>query len=55
MSQPEAPLICPACGAQMNQHATKIDYSIEEATYGQLSLLLSIAIAYHLVQRTPSS
>lgn len=24
------PVICPHCGATMNHHATKIDYSVEE-------------------------
>jgi predicted RNA-binding Zn-ribbon protein involved in translation (DUF1610 family) len=33
MTQQESPMICPVCGAQMNHHADKIDYSIEEATY----------------------
>lgn len=33
MTQQEAPMICPVCGAQMNHHADKIDYSVEEATY----------------------
>ena len=29
MSQDEAPMICPVCGAQMNHHADKVDYSVE--------------------------
>jgi predicted RNA-binding Zn-ribbon protein involved in translation (DUF1610 family) len=28
--QATAPMICPNCGAVMNHHATKIDYSGEE-------------------------
>ena len=29
MSHKEPPMICPNCGAVMNHHATKIDYSVE--------------------------
>ena len=25
-------MICPSCGAQMNHHAMKIDYSVEDAS-----------------------
>lgn len=32
MSQQEAPMICPVCGAQMNHHADKVDYSVEDAS-----------------------
>ena len=27
-----AKMICPACGAQMNHHAMKIDYSVDDQT-----------------------
>ena len=30
MSKPK--MICPECGAEMNHHATKIDYSVEDST-----------------------
>lgn len=30
MSHKEPPMICPECGAVMNHHANKIDYSVEE-------------------------
>lgn len=33
MNQQEAPMICPVCGAQMNHHARKIDYSVEDENY----------------------
>ena len=26
-------MICPVCGAQMNHHAMKIDYSVEHENY----------------------
>lgn len=29
MSQPST-LICPDCGAEMNQHAVKVDYGIDD-------------------------
>jgi Uncharacterized protein conserved in bacteria len=32
MSNEQTPLICPVCGATMNHHAMKIDYSVEDAT-----------------------
>ena len=33
MSQHDVPMTCPACGAEMNHHADKIDYSVEDASY----------------------
>ncbi len=27
---PESKMICPACGAEMNHHASKVDYSSED-------------------------
>jgi len=29
---PNAKMICPDCGAEMNHHAMKIDYSLDDST-----------------------